>query len=204
VTTPSGWEGLLEEGEEILWQGKPDSAVDYRQLASGTTLFGLFFAGFATFWVSMAMFITSGMTDAVGRGIAFFFPLFGVPFILVGLYLVFGRLFWDAYQRRRTHYTLTNRAAFIATDLLGKRRLDRHEITARNRLSLEDDTPGTVWFATVMHHHRRRKGPNRTGFRHATTTEENIGFRRIAEARRVFALMRDVQAAALAQQGKEV
>jgi hypothetical protein len=200
--TPPGWDGLLEEGEEILWQGQPDAHVEYRQLISGTSLFGAFFAGFAIFWVSMAMFITSGMNDAVGRGIATVFPLFGLPFIAVGLYMVAGRLFWDAYQRRHTHYTLTNRAAFIATDIRGKRSLERHEITARNPLTLQEDTPGTVWFASVIHQRRRRAvQAGRSGLRSGqrVATEEAIGFRRIPEARRVFALMRTVQAEARAR-----
>jgi hypothetical protein len=204
--TPPGWEGLLEEGEEILWQGQPETRVDYGQIFSGTSLFGAFFAGFAIFWISMAMFITSGMTDAVGRGIATIFPLFGLPFVAVGLYMMLGRLFWDAYQRRHTHYTLTNRAAFIATDIRGKRRLDRYEITADSGLTLEEGAPGAVWFATRLHHRRRRVARSSPGpFRNAghRTSEERIGFRHIPDARRVFALMRKVQQSASAQTGLE-
>ena len=60
--------------------------------------FGLLWCGFAIFW---EWSVVSG-----GRA-PWFFELWGVPFVAVGLYLVFGRFIADAYQRGRTVYGIT-------------------------------------------------------------------------------------------------
>ena len=43
----SSWENILDPGERILWQGRPDGAVVFRIQNAVTFLFGLAFAGFA-------------------------------------------------------------------------------------------------------------------------------------------------------------
>lgn len=188
---PPGWENILGRGEQILWQGKPDAGVVWSDLVQVQTLFGVFFTGFALFWMSAA----AGMTHRIGSpgGMERLFPLFGLIFVGIGLYMVIGRLFWDALQRRGTHYTLTNRTAFIASAGLGARRLDRYPLGPRMPLTLEDNSPGTVWFAQKVTHNpggwrgtgadRRYEGPS--------TRVTRIGFRRIAEARRVYRLILD-------------
>lgn len=59
--------------------------------------FSLFWGGFAIFWLV-------GATVAVGA-----FGLFGVPIVLFGLYLIFGRFIYKANRRRRTGYAVTDR-----------------------------------------------------------------------------------------------
>ncbi len=40
--------------------------------------------------------------------------LWGIPFILIGLYMLVGRFFYDAWRRMRTYYGLTSERAIIA------------------------------------------------------------------------------------------
>ncbi|MBE2276950.1 MAG: hypothetical protein IAE87_11740 [Rhodobacteraceae bacterium] len=218
--TSVGWEGLLGPGETILWQGRPAAGIDWRDLWDGRTPFGLVFAGFALFWIAMAY----TMTGSQG-GVLSLFPLFGLPFLFVGLYLVFGRLLWDAHARARTHYTLTNRAAFVATELFGRRNLERYPLGPDMRLTLEDGIPGTVWFAVEEHLHTfRNPSPRdsggigipdtaggiattgiggRRGRTRSYVERRRIGFVRITEARQVYGIFREALSALAGPEPKE-
>ncbi len=188
-----GWEHILNDGEEILWQGRPDAAVVWSDLFGLQSIFGLFFAGFAAFWIKMASFIGSGIDDG---GIGDIFPLFGIPFLLVGLYMVIGHVFFDAYQRGRTHYTLTNQNAYIATQMFGRRKLENYPHKADTTVELEDNTPGTVWFATklVRHVRNRSDNGNHMSSQRVTYSEKPIGFCRIEDARKVYGMLRKIVA----------
>ena len=165
------WAGILDEGETILWQGRPDGAVSFSVANIMSSLFGLAFAGFALFWMIMA-------AQAGG-----FFWMFGLIHFSVGLMLAAGPVFWDAYRRRHTWYTLTNQRAFIATNLpLKGKHLESYPITAETTLSLVDGPPATVYFAQGL---RRSSNGNK---RH-----RRIGFERIDDGREVFRQMRQIQ-----------
>lgn len=191
MNSTSGWDGILDDGEEIIWQGRPDSLVVWRDLLSFQSFFGLFFTGFSVFWMAMAAAMTSGRSGP--DGIMSFFPLFGLPFFLVGSYLVVGRLFWDAYARGRTWYTLTNKRAFIAREIFGNRSLKDYSFADMTMLDLQDDTPGSIIFAEDVHtRHKRRRRSNGTYVRSGTSTQRiPIGFRRIEDARSVYRLIRE-------------
>ncbi|MBS0126354.1 aspartate carbamoyltransferase catalytic subunit [Thetidibacter halocola] len=170
VQTPTGWEGLLDPGERILWQGRPATLI---RVGGGDILmmvFGTIFAGFALFWMVMA---------AQGGGP---FWLFGTIHFSLGLGIVLWPVLGRPFVRSRTWYTLTDRRAFIARDLpLKGRDLKSYPVTPDNGLVFRDREPGSVIFASEWR--VGRKG----GY------ETRIGFHDIAEARQVYALMRQVQ-----------
>lgn len=168
---PAGWESILDPGEQILWQGRPDQRFHFNLMKLPLVIFGLGFAGFALFWMVMAA--------EAGGG----FWAFGLIHFSVGLGLVFSAVGWATLRRRGTWYTLTDRRAFIATALpLRGKNLDSYTITPDMRLSLRDGRPGSLIFAS-----EERRG-NKGG-----VYNEDIGFERIAEADRVYRLMRDIQ-----------
>jgi hypothetical protein len=177
--TPKGWEGLLSAGESILWQGPASPKISFQNTDIMSTLMGLFFMGFSLFWIRMASEISGGSNMP---GPTNLFPLFGLPFFLIGLYNAIGHVFWKAYLRQSTHYTLTNKRAFIAAahPFKGKT-LTAHDIGAGNDVTLTEGPPDSVWFAqkTV------RNG------KHSYT--KPVGFEHISEGRKVFALIRDIQ-----------
>jgi hypothetical protein len=78
--------------------------------------FSLLWGGFAIFWEIMALQIPSEKAGAV----SIVFPLFGIPFVLVGLYLIFGRFIYDSMKRAKTFYGLTDQRAIIVSGLLSK------------------------------------------------------------------------------------
>ncbi len=185
------WSGLLEPGEEILWQGQPDTRMDWRDLFGPFTIFGVIFIGFSIFWVAMAR----SMTGDEGFPLSLF-PLFGLPFFAIGLYLLIGHVIADAYFRQNTFYTLTDRTAFIATNGFGKRRLKSYPIAEMPFLELEDGWTGHVLFWEEVST-RSSRGPAATGHRRrpVTATRRSIGFRHIPEARAVYKMLRDARGA---------
>ena len=182
--TPPGWEGLLADDEHILWQGRAGHGVIWRDLASFQTVFGILFAAFAFFFLSFSSGMFRGANAPGGFGLMFtLVPMF---FIAVGLYTAIGRLFWDSYLRGTTHYTLTDKAAFIASAPFGRRKLDRYPLREMKRITLDDDTPGSVWFGEKISVHRGQHG-------RTSVSVTPIGFRRIDDHREVFSLLNEAR-----------
>ncbi len=71
----------------------------------------MFWCGFAIFWEY----------TVIQTGAPIWFRLFGIPLVMVGPHLVFGRFFFDAWQRARTLYVLTDRRAIIVSRLVFKK-----------------------------------------------------------------------------------
>lgn len=88
----------LVHGETVLWTGRPDPS---KRLTKGDAFaipFSILWGGFAIFWEAAAL--ASGPV---------FFALWGVPFVAVGLYMMFGRFIYKARLKRRTLYALTDK-----------------------------------------------------------------------------------------------
>lgn len=104
-------------GERLVWSGQPHCGIRFRISDWIGIPFSVFWCGFAIFWEVMALTAMPKISDPVTP----FFPLFGVPFILIGLYLVFGRFIVDARVRARTYYGLTDERIIITGGLFGRR-----------------------------------------------------------------------------------
>jgi len=167
----AGWQGILDPGETVIWQDQPDPRPDMRDFEPKKAVFGLAVAAFAVFWTAMA-FGAGGVMGLV-------LPLFGLPFIAIGLRRAGAGIFWDAYRRRRTWYTLTNQRAFIATDIFGHRRLDAYPINVTTPIVHESGRD--IWFATDFI--RTKSGSRR----------KRIGFTHLKDSSHVHDLMRRVQ-----------
>ena len=98
----------LQIGERILWIGRP-RAWQAALKSAPIILFGIPWTGFALFWTYAA----AGFRIPDPRqGMFFFFPLFGVPFILVGLAML-SSPFWALRKARQTFYVITDRRALL-------------------------------------------------------------------------------------------
>ncbi|MEX3017799.1 aspartate carbamoyltransferase catalytic subunit [Gymnodinialimonas hymeniacidonis] len=171
------WSGILEQDETILWQGQPEAGIRWRDALGFQGFFGAAFAAFALFWMATASFIAGN-----GPGFPFnLFPLFGLPFLFVGLYLMAGHVLADAYIRSTTWYTLTDRSAFIATNAFGRRKLESFRIRDMDMLELEDGVPGSVIFKEGRVRPSNNSMPRRVGFRNIIAAREV--YRQMREAR---------------------
>jgi hypothetical protein len=100
----------IEPGERIQWMDRPVARF-FTGPATAAFLFGIPWTAFAAFWTTFAALGTAEAddTEAFG-GLARLFPLFGVPFILIGLGMLSAPL-WAYRKARRTVYVVTNRRA---------------------------------------------------------------------------------------------
>jgi hypothetical protein len=100
-------EAELQPGETIRWAGQPIPARFARRNIA-IVLFAIPWTAFALFWMAGASgFKLPNFSHGAG-----FFPLFGVPFVLIG----FGMLsspYWMRRQARHTAYVVTNERALI-------------------------------------------------------------------------------------------
>lgn len=97
----------LDNDEKLLWAGKPQTGIVFGRSDIFLIPFSILWCGFAIFWVIMA-------------SQAGFFALFGVPFVLIGLIMVFGRFIIDAKQRENTVYGLTSNRIIIKSGIYRK------------------------------------------------------------------------------------
>jgi hypothetical protein len=187
----AGWDGILQDGETILWQGQPVPGIRWRDLLSAQSAFGVVFAGFALFWITAAAAMTAG---SGAPGVFAFFPLFGLPFLAVGLYMVGGQAVIDAMRRGKTWYTLTDRTAFVASEFLGRKSLDSYPLAKMPFVRLIDDDPGSIEFGDMIPVRRNTRSAGGRG-QSLGAVGAAPGFHRIGDARKVYAQMRRARAA---------
>ncbi|GAB5492450.1 MAG: hypothetical protein Phog2KO_26650 [Phototrophicaceae bacterium] len=97
----------LLQNENILWMGKPSP---WSLLSSSDVFlipFSLMWGGFAIFW----------MMAASGAG---GFSLFGLPFVLIGQYFIWGRFVHAHLRRKQTIYAISNHRVLILKTLGGQ------------------------------------------------------------------------------------
>ena len=165
---PPGWEGLLDDGEEILWQGQPGTRFSLSGVQPMSVLMGCFFVGFSIYW----------MRTAAGFGGPFW--MFGLLFFGIGLWNAAGVHLWRVALRARTFYTLTNRRAYVATNIAGHKTLNSFAINKLTPLQFDGGAPATIWFG-----HKGRVGRSLTALPAA--------FEGISDGREVYAMMRQIQ-----------
>ena len=129
----------LGSGEKLLWSGRPQQGLRLRASDALLIPFSLMWGGFAIFWEYSAL-----QTGPL------FFALWGIPFVGVGLYLIAGRFFVDAWQRARTHYGLTNQRVLIVAGLRS-RQVTSLPLRTLADVSLQErsDRSGTIQFGHV-------------------------------------------------------
>jgi hypothetical protein len=89
----------LVHDERVLWVGRPDASRYLTKSDVFAVPFSLMWGAFAIFWE----------ISAIASGAPFFFYLWGVPFVAIGLYMIVGRFFYRTRVKRRTWYAVTNR-----------------------------------------------------------------------------------------------
>ena len=163
----------LEPRERLLWWGQPKPGMRFRSVDWALVPFSLFWGGFAVVWEAIAL----------TNGAPFFFALFGVPFVVIGIYLIVGRFFHDAWRRARTLYGVTTDRILI----ISRTTVKSVELRQLSELGLTEsaDGSGSISFGPMQ----QGKDANPWGGEPAVPT-----FEAIAKASQVHALIRRAQA----------
>jgi hypothetical protein len=128
----------LLPGERILWSGTPPGGILLTPGDAFRIPFSLMSGGFAIFW-EWSVLKAGKAPD--------FFVLWGIPFVLAGLYLIIGRFFVDAWMRSHTAYALTSQRVLILRTSPNFK-FTAYAIDRLPELSLEEraDGRGTIRF----------------------------------------------------------
>lgn len=133
-------------GESLLWAGQPQAQVLFHRSDWYAIPFSLLWGGFAIFWECgvLGWFSKPVKSNAATS----FMALWGIPFILAGQYLIWGRFFYTAWKKARIHYGVTNKRVLVLTAGSNRKitdgylsRLDSVTLTTRT------DGIGTIEFS---------------------------------------------------------
>jgi hypothetical protein len=178
-TPESEIERELSGQERTLWAGRPRQGIVFRPSDAFMIPFSLLWGGFAIFWEA----------TAIVSGAPFFFTLWGIPFVLVGLYFIFGRFLVDAKQRERTFYGVTNQRIVIVSGITS-RKVKSLNLRTLSDVSLTEkhDRSGTITFGPANPMYAWWGGTAWPGMPQPART-----FEMIPEAKGVYELIRDAQ-----------
>jgi hypothetical protein len=127
----------LSSTEKLLWAGRPRQGLLLRRADLFGIPFSLVWGGFAFFWMYMVL----------TKGAPLFAVLWGIPFVLMGLYMIFGRFLVDARQRANTYYGVTNERIIIVSGSHGQEVISLPVQTLTNLTLVEGrDRSGTILF----------------------------------------------------------
>ena len=165
--------------ERVLWRGQPGTGLLIRPVDVGLIPFSLMWGGFAIFW-------NVQVWSAPHGGLPF--QLFGLPFLVIGLYMIAGRFLADIWLRRRMNYYVTDRRIIIerggpfpALQSVDLRRLPALDLSER------PDNSGTIRFGLS-------EGTGRRGFgMWMPALDRTPQFLAIPKVREVYALIERAQ-----------
>ncbi|MFK7784851.1 MAG: hypothetical protein AB8B56_07040 [Crocinitomicaceae bacterium] len=128
----------LNRNERLIWAGVPKRGFQFNSEDKVIIPFSVIWCAFVTFWIYAAL------------ESSFIFALFGIPFALVGLYLLFGRFFFDRIVRSNTVYGLSNERVLMKVGFNGSitnsfllKEFDTIDLIEH------DDGTGTIEFMTM-------------------------------------------------------
>lgn len=175
---------FLLKNERVLWSGQPRQGLILSARDGLLIPFSLLWGGFAIAW-NIGVWTMAPATDGVGIG----FRLWGLPFLLIGLYIMIGRFFHDAAIRKNLHYFVTDQRVLVVRNTRSPKvssvaidRLPRLDLTERR------DGTGTISFEAG------------SAFSFAAingfgawipSMDGTVRFSTIAEPRRVYEIVRD-------------
>jgi hypothetical protein len=172
----------LAAGERIRWSGRPRQGLALRPSDALAIPFSLVLCAGAIFWEYKIIRSNSAPMH---------FLLLGIAGVAIGLYVVVGRFFVEAYQRSKTFYAVTNERILIVTGLFS-RTVNSLNIKTLSDVSLtvKPSGEGTVFFGA-----QRSLDSDIDSLSNWSGSSQSLGprFELIADAKSVFDVIRKSQ-----------
>jgi len=133
----------MMSGERVYWAAMPNPSVIFHSDDWAMVPFSLLWGGFAIFWEAGALgYWGNGQRSGTP---SLFMVLWGIPFIVIGQYIIWGRFLYDAWLKKRTYYAVTNRRVLVLQEAW-KRKLNWMYLEAIPTIEREGTMTGTLWF----------------------------------------------------------
>ena len=178
-------DSYLDAGERLLWSGQPKRGLRLQGSDIVMIPFSLMWGGFAIFWEASVLGLVQ--MNAHQKTPPIFMAIWGIPFVVIGLYMIAGRFFFDAATRAKTWYAVTDQRILIVKTFFSSSvtSFDYAQLPALN-LNERGDHSGDIIFGSPFadfstRNSRRNMAP---------------GFYLLPDARRIYDLIRGAQQAA--------
>lgn len=148
----------LRSGERIVWAAQPVA----KRFARGSwpiVIFGVFWTAFSVFWVATA---ARGTWSNSTPGVFKLFPLFGLPFVLIGIGMLISPI-WMRKRAAKTVYMITDQRAVIMSEAWPRRtHVQSYAPAQLQSVSREENPDGSGDLIFETHIWRGRDGSPRT------------------------------------------
>lgn len=106
----------LLPGESAHWTGQPSPTVIFHKEDVFMIPFSLIWGGFAIVWELGVLGYGLFGSGTSKSGPSSFMALWGIPFVVIGQYMIWGRFLHAAWRKKRIFYAVTNRRVLILAD----------------------------------------------------------------------------------------
>lgn len=173
-------ENMLKDNEVVLWQAQPNLHKNLTKSDIFLIPFSIFWFGFCILWTILAF-----SSFPV-------FALFGIPFLLIGVYLTFGRFYFKKYNKKHTYYALTNKRLLIIHKIRGER-IFESTFNTLNGINYDADKHGcgTIHFGENRNYPFNNISTN-NGMDFFNKNLYNYAFYDIDDAKNVYQLISDL------------
>ena len=134
---------ILFADERIQWRGKPEKLRLLESRDAYLIPFSLLWGGFAIYWEYTVFTM----------GAPLMFKVFGIPFVLLGLYMILGRFLYKAFLLKRTSYVITD--SRILRNQNGKIDILQKKYLPEMQVNIYSDGSGTIRFRSEKSAARR-------------------------------------------------
>jgi hypothetical protein len=149
--------------------------------------FSLLWGGFAIFWEAGVLGNWGGKPGSV------FMDIWGIPFVVIGQYMIWGRFLHDQWLKRRTYYGVTNRRVLTVQEGM-RRRISSTFLSMLSKIECEEGTRGTLWFGPKPPILGSRRSGTRGSSRFKIRELDDVSvFSDIADARAIRDLVVELQ-----------
>jgi hypothetical protein len=102
----------LTSGERVIWAGRPNPGVVFHKSENESLVpISLISGGFTTVWEIGAIWLLLSRPFHLGWPV--FMVLWGIPFVVMGQYMIWGRFIHAARKKKCTYYAVTDRRVIV-------------------------------------------------------------------------------------------